>query len=70
MVEKGLSREEAYRIVQRNAHAAFDEKILFDNKIKTDNDITSLFSNEELTNLISFDQYTDNIDLIYNRVYQ
>ncbi len=69
MVEKGISREDAYRIVQRNAHAAFDEKILFDSKIQQDNDITSLFSKEELSNLISFDQYTHNIDLIYNRVY-
>ena len=69
MVEKGISRENAYRIVQRNAHAAFDDKILFDEKIKKDTDITSLFSDDELKSLISFDQYTNNIDLIYNRVY-
>ena len=69
MVEKGITREDAYRIVQRNAHAAFDDKVLFDEKIKNDNDITSLFSDDELTSLISFDQYTNNIDLIYNRVY-
>ena len=69
MVEKGISREEAYRIVQRNAHAAFDDQILFDDKIKEDKEIISLFTKDELNNLISFDQYTNNIDLIYERVY-
>ncbi|RAP31379.1 adenylosuccinate lyase [Candidatus Marinamargulisbacteria bacterium SCGC AG-414-C22] len=69
MVEKGLSREESYRIVQRNAHSAFDEKVLFDKKIKTDDKITSLFTEKELSELISFDQYTQHIDLIYGRVY-
>ena len=69
LVEKGMSRENAYRLVQRNAHAAFDEKISFDIKIKEDNDITEKFSNDELDSLFSFDQYTQNTDTIYNRIY-
>ena len=69
MVEKGLSREHAYRIVQKNAHEPFDEKILFNEKIKKDPDITNLFSKNELDELVNFNQYTNNIDLIYNRVY-
>jgi len=69
LIEKGMSRENAYRLVQRNAHAAFDEKISFDIKIKEDSDITEKFSNEELDSLFSFDQYTQNTDTIYNRIY-
>ena len=69
MVQKGMLREDAYRIVQRNAHAAFDEKILFDEKIKTEPEIKKLFSNDELDELFSFAPYTTHADEIFNRVY-
>jgi adenylosuccinate lyase len=69
LIDKGMSREDAYRLVQRNAHAAFDEKINFDIKIATAKEITDLFSKEELSDLFSFDQYTANVDTIYNRIY-
>ena len=69
MVQKGMLREKAYRIVQRNAHAAFDEQVLFNDKIKTDNDIKSLLSKSELDELFSFDRYTNNVEFIFNRVY-
>ncbi len=69
LVDKGMSREDAYRLVQRNAHAAFDEKVNFDVKINNCKDITDKFSTEELTELFNFDQYTANIDTIYNRIY-
>ena len=68
MVQKGMLRE-SYRIVQRNAHAAFDEQVLFNDKIKTDNDIKSLLSESELDELFSFDRYTNNVEFIFNRVY-
>ena len=69
LVDKGMSRENAYRLVQRNAHAAFDEKINFDIKISSCEEITTLFSKDELSQLFSFDQYTANIDTIYSRIY-
>jgi adenylosuccinate lyase len=69
MVQKGMLREDAYRIVQRNAHAAFDEKILFDDKIKGEPQIKDLFSDDELDELFSFSPYTTHADEIYNRVY-
>ena len=70
MVEKGMLREDAYRIVQKNAHAAFDEQILFNDKIKSDDQITALFSNEELDELFSYSQYTNHADEIFARVYR
>ena len=69
LVEKGMTREEAYRMVQRNALAAFDEKTVFEIKIKEDKDITNLFTDEELDKLVSFDQYLANVDTIYKRIY-
>jgi adenylosuccinate lyase len=69
MVQKGMLRETAYRIVQRNAHAAFDEKVLFNDKIKTESEINNLFTEKELDQLFSFDRYTHHIDTIFDRVY-
>ena len=69
MVQKGMLREDAYRIVQRNAHAAFDEQILFDDKIKNEPAIQDLFSDDELTDLFSFAPYTNHADEIFDRVY-
>ena len=69
MVQKGMLREEAYRIVQKNAHAAFDEEILFNEKIKSDTAITDLFTQEELDELFSFTPYTTHADEIFSRVY-
>ena len=47
----------------------FDEKILFDEKIKTEPEIKKLFSNDELDELFSFAPYTTHADEIFNRVY-
>ena len=69
MVEKGMLREEAYRIVQRNAHASFDERILFNDKIKEDPAVSKLFTDDELEKLFSFGRYTEHVDEIYNRIY-
>ena len=69
MVQKGMLREDAYRIVQKNAHAAFDEQILFDDKIKNEPTIKDLFSDDELDELFSFSPYTTHADEIYERVY-
>lgn len=69
MVQKGMLREDAYRIVQKNAHEAFEEKVLFDDKIKTEPKIKDLLSDEELNRLFSFDSYTHYADEIFERVY-
>jgi len=69
LVNKGLSREDAYRIVQKNALNAFDSKTLFGDVVRNDSDISNLISNDELNDIFSMDRYQANIDHIYNRVY-
>ena len=66
---KRMLREDAYRIVQKNAHAAFDEQVLFDKKIKADEQITQLFTSDELDDLFSYAPYTTHADEIFARVY-
>ena len=64
-----MLREDAYRIVQKNAHEAFEEQVLFDEKIKAEPQIQSLLSEIELNDLFNFDAYTRHADEIFNRVY-
>lgn len=69
LVEKGMLREDAYRVVQQNALSAFQERVLFDDKIRKDATITSHVSEEELNELFSFEKYTAHVDEIFSRVY-
>ncbi len=70
LVEKNMSREEAYRVVQKNALAAFQEKISFDKKIATDPEIASRLTPEEQADLFGLDKYTQHVQTIFERVYQ
>lgn len=69
LCNKGMLREDAYRLVQRNAHAAFDDKVMFEEKIKSDPEVTALISKKDLEKLFVFDKYTQHVDLIFDRVY-
>ncbi len=69
LIEKGMLREDAYRVVQRNAHAAFDSGTLFDDKVRQDERITQLVSEDEFKAIFSLDCYLQHVDTIYNRVY-
>ena len=69
LVNKGITREVAYRMVQRNALAAFDEKVLFNDKIRADKEFTDIISEQELDELFSLDRYKQHVDTIYARIY-
>lgn len=70
LVNKGITREDGYRMVQRNALAAFDEKVSFESKIRADDAIMKVMSEAELAELFSFDRYKEHADAIFTRVYQ
>ena len=69
LVNKGMSREEAYRLVQKNALAAFDNGVLFDDIIRKDEQITELVTEAEIADIFSLRKYQVNIDMIFERVY-
>lgn len=69
LVQTGISRENAYRLVQRNAMSAFQERKNFIEKVKSDPEITSLVPATELDALLSMDNYTRHVDVIFDRVY-
>jgi adenylosuccinate lyase len=68
LTNKGLSRETAYDLVQRNAMRVWDENRDFRELVKDDEDIKSQLSVEEVDRIFSLEHYLRNIDAIYQRV--
>lgn len=66
LVEKGMTREEAYRIVQRYAHESL-ENGNFKQLILCDKDIASKLGNDELDSCFSEEEYLENTDKIFAR---
>ena len=67
LTEKGLTREDAYRLVQRNALDAFDNDGNFKENLLKDDEITKHLTKEEIENCFNFDDYLKNVDIIFNR---
>jgi adenylosuccinate lyase len=68
LTNKGLSREDAYELVQRNAMRVWDEDRDFRELVKADSDIQKSLSGEEIDRVFSLEHYLRNIDAIYRRV--
>ena len=70
LTNKGVSRETAYDWVQRNAMRVWDEDRDFQTLVKTDEDIKSRLSAEEIERTFSLDHYLRNVDTIFERVFR
>ncbi len=69
LVAKGLSREKAYRIVQKNAHDAWNtEAGNFRFNLESDPDVTSSLSSQELAECFSTEVHQANLDVIWKRL--
>ncbi len=79
---RGVSREDAYRIVQRNAMKVWEEiqqgkattnkrrESLYLNHLLADDELRSKLSEEEIRECFNFDYYTKNVDRIFKRVFR
>jgi adenylosuccinate lyase len=65
LVESGLSRDDAYRLVQRNAMRAWDEELDFRELTRADDEIASRV---DLDAVFDLDAYTRHVDTIFNRL--
>lgn len=68
LIDKGLTREEAYRIVQRNALDAFENDGDFKSNLLEDSDVTSRLTVQEIEELFDKNAFLANINTIYERV--
>ena len=68
LIKKGLTREKAYEIVQRNAMRVWREKIDFNNLLKSDKEIMEHVSGDELDKLFDISKILININKVYERL--
>ena len=68
LVDKGLAREDAYAIVQRNAMTGWDEGRDFRELIKSDKEAATYLSESELNELFDYGYYTRYVDEIFQRL--
>ncbi len=69
LTRKGVSREAAYELVQRNAMRVWDENEDFQTLVKADSDISAQLSAGEIEGIFSLDTYLRNVDAIFERVF-
>ena len=68
LIDKGISREEAYKIVQDNAMKAWQEKRSFLSLLEADEQITAKLSASELKALFDYNYYLRYVDSIFERL--
>jgi adenylosuccinate lyase len=69
LVEHGVSREDAYRIVQRNAMRAWNDGLNFRDLVLNDGEITSRVPRQQIERAFDLTRQLRNVDKIFARVF-
>jgi adenylosuccinate lyase len=69
LAKRGVSREQAYEWVQRNAMRSFHEKRDFKQLLLADPDVTAVLKAPEIEKAFSLDDQLRNIDAVFARVF-
>ena len=69
LTQQGMSREDAYQAVQRNAMDVWKGDASFLNLLKSDSEIGEYLSNDDLEELFDLGYHTKHVDTIFKRVF-
>jgi adenylosuccinate lyase len=69
LTQKGVSREDAYRLVQRNAMKVWEQGADFETELKGDNEVTAALPEAEIADLFDLGHHTRHVDTIFARVF-
>jgi adenylosuccinate lyase len=69
LTQAGMSRDDAYRAVQRNAMAAWDGKAPFSDLLKEDSEITQFLEPQAIDGLFDLSHHLKHVDTIFTRVF-
>ena len=69
LTQKGVSRENAYVYVQRNAMKIWDDGGSYLSELKSDEDVSAHLTDQELDALFDLDQHFQHVDTIFKRVF-
>jgi adenylosuccinate lyase len=70
LAKKGVSREQAYEWVQRNAMRSFDERRDFKTLLLADADVMKVLSAAEIERAFDLNDQFKHVDVIFSRVFQ
>lgn len=68
LVEKGLSRSEGYKIVQRLAMKVWEEDISFKKLVKEDSSVKDILGEEHIEDCFKIENHFKHVDTIFERV--
>jgi adenylosuccinate lyase len=68
LAESGMAREDAYRLVQKNAMHAWKNDLVFRDLVAAEPEITSRLSAEKLNRTFDLNRQLGNVDAIFDRV--
>ncbi len=69
LVKKGISREEAYGIIQRDAMDVWNKGGDLRDKLKDDPQVRSRLSSDEIDSIFDLQYHLKNVDIIFDRVF-
>jgi adenylosuccinate lyase len=69
LTQAGVSREDAYRLVQRNAMKVWREGANFLDLLQADADVTAALSADDIAALFDLGYHTKHVDTIFRRVF-
>ncbi len=68
LVEKGMDRQAAYKLVQKHAMRAWQERVSFVDNLQSDPEITSRLNQAELAGAFDYGYHLKHIDVAFNRL--
>ncbi|MBM14590.1 MAG: adenylosuccinate lyase [Nitrospina sp.] len=70
LIEKGISREEAYSLVQKNAMQSWTKGKDFLNLLKKDKKVSSLLTKKEIEKIFNLKAQFKNVNIIFKRIFK
>ncbi|MEM9140360.1 MAG: adenylosuccinate lyase, partial [Pseudomonadota bacterium] len=69
LTQAGVSREDAYRLVQRNAMKVWEQGADFREELLADQEVTAALGDAGITALFDLGYHTRHVDTIFDRVF-
>tara|TARA_Y100001978_G_C23405247_1_gene296564 strand:- start:147 stop:587 length:441 start_codon:yes stop_codon:yes gene_type:complete len=69
LTQAGASREDAYKLVQRNAMKVWEENKDFQLELMSDKDVRSLLTEDDIREKFDLGYHTKNVEKIFQRVF-
>jgi adenylosuccinate lyase len=69
LTQKGVSREDSYRLVQRNAMKVWEQGADFMAELKADPEVSAALSDSEIEEKFDLGYHTRHVDTIFARVF-